>query len=112
MNFAPLHIRMCAHIDQDSFLALLDSESYATDNAAYKDGNKTLHQQLEARTKATEVDYGGHSGSYVYFTLDVDVNTAETLAEIEAVIEEHLQWCKTLELVDHVKERRGQTSAI
>ena len=93
--------------DDARFLALLDSESHATDNATFKPGNQTLYERLEHETKARAIEYDGHFGAQVMFIIEEEDFTPENLAEIEAVINLHLDWCQTLEVVEHVRERRA-----
>jgi hypothetical protein len=93
--------------DDARFLALLDSESHATDNAVFKPGNQTLYERLEHETKARDINYDGHFGAQVMFMLDEEDFTEENLAEIEATINRHLDWCQTLEVVEHVRARRA-----
>lgn len=90
-----------------AFLALLDSESYATDNAAYKEGGQTLYDRLKP-TVAMGVDYNGHFGAQIILELDFDDDTPENREEIVAIINEHLTWCMTLPLRPDVAKRRKE----
>jgi hypothetical protein len=97
----------CIAIEDDQLmLALEDSESYVTDNAAFADGNMTLCQKLDELDGVQDIDYNGHFGNHVFLSIEVDHDNAKTKRKISKVIEEHLAWCQTLEIVDHVKERR------
>lgn len=92
--------------DEDDFLALMDSESYATDHAAFKDGNDTLCAKLGRLDGVSGLEYNGHFGSFIYLDIDVENDRIGTKKEISRTITEHLEWCRTLEIVDHVKKRR------
>ena len=103
--------RFAVSIDDDRFLALLDSESYATNNAAYQPGAETLCTKLDRDTPASDTTYDGHFGAAIFFDLDTDDISPETFAAIEAVINQHLDWCQTLEVVEHVRKRRAKEKA-
>ena len=95
------------HIDDDDFLALMDSESYATGDAAFKDNNKTLCDKLYDQVSGIwDIEYNGHFGANVYLNIEADSDTLQTKKKIDKIITEHLKWCRSLELVDFVKEQR------
>jgi hypothetical protein len=83
-------------IGDEDFSALLDSESYVTDNAAYKAGAATLGEKLDRQTPARNVDYNGHFGAHVFLSLDADDDTEATRLAIKVLILDHLRWCRTL----------------
>lgn len=83
-------------IDEESFGNLLDSESYVTDCAAYAKDQKTLDEKLDQLPGITDVEYDGHFGNAIYFSIPVSDDTPTLRKEIVKVIKEHLQWCTTL----------------
>lgn len=97
MKFEKTRTSYAIEIDQDKFLALLDSESYVTDSAAYREaGAQSLFAKL-IKTPAEDVEYNGHFGCNVYLSLDVENDTDEVRAQIIGVINNHLDWCLTLD---------------
>lgn len=106
MKFSKTQTSYSISIDDDDFLALLDSESYATDYAAYKKHTKSLYDKLEILAGVWDIDYDGHFGSQIILSIDVDEDTDELKETIINIIKEHLTWCKSLELVDWVKKKR------
>lgn len=97
MKFEKTRTSYAIEIDNDKFLDLLDSESHVTENAAFDFGKQTLCQRLDEETAAEDIEYNGHFGAAVYVTLEVEDDTEENHATILAIIEEHLEWCATLE---------------
>lgn len=93
-------------VDPDDFIALLDSESYATDEAAYKSGNQPLSDKLDRLIGVNRVDYSGHYCNYINLDIDVEDDDPGMHQQICHIIEEHLKWCRSLELVDHVNKSR------
>lgn len=110
MEFVPVFTRYSIEIERDRFLVLLDSESYATGHAAFKDGNQTLCTKLGHETEAETVNYDGHFGAQIIFDLDVDNDTPENRAAIVKAINDHLDWCQTLEVVEHVRKSREENA--
>lgn len=109
MPFTTTSRTLSYEIEDDArFLALLDSESYPTENAAYKPGNQTLYDRLKNETVAFSSDYNGHAGAQIIIEIDEDDFNEDNLAAIEEVINDHLDWCQTLEVVEHVQKRREQ----
>lgn len=107
MKLERITSRYAIEIEANSFLALLDSESYVTDSAAFKAGNQMLSEKLEKQTAAMRVEYNGHFGNYVYLDLNEEDNNEATHALITGIIEEHLTWCGSLPIQEHVKKRRA-----
>ena len=89
-------IRVSIEIPNDAFVALLDSESYVTDHACYKNGNQPLSEKLEMAANITDVEYNGHFGNYVFFSVDPEAYTPELRDRIVFVIDEHLEWAMSL----------------
>lgn len=107
LRFDALTTRYSVPIDDvDRFQALLDSESYVTGGAAFKNGNAPLSECLNKETMASRTDYNGHFGPHIVFDLDVEDDTPEQKALILEIIEEHLDWCMTLPVREDVKEQR------
>lgn len=106
MPFTTISRTLSYEVSDERFLALLDSESYVTCNAAYKSGNQTLVERLGEETVVGTVNYDGHFGAQIIIEIDEDDFTPQNLATIEIVINDHLDWCQKLELVPHVRERR------
>lgn len=98
-------------VEEDVFIALLDSESYATDNAAYKEGAFVLSDLLTKRTPAFNVDYNGHYGPQIVLSLFEEDDCPENREEIVALINAHLAWCLLQPLVPHVAKRRKEEAA-
>ncbi|BCH33165.1 hypothetical protein MesoLjLc_50950 [Mesorhizobium sp. L-8-10] len=93
-------------IDRDKFLDLMDSESYATDSAAFKQGERTLAEKLDDISGVSDIEYNGHFGAAVYLSISADEDNYALRLQISETIEAHLQWCAKLPKVDHVVERR------
>ena len=98
-------------LEIETMVALEDSESDATGNAAYKEGNETLCWKLGKQTAATGVDYNGHFGAQIILTLDADDDTPEERQKIVDVINAHLDWCLSLKLRPDVAKRRKEEAA-
>ena len=94
-------------IDGDRFLDLLDSESYVSENAAFKDGAETLCEKLKKLPGVRDVEYSGHFGSAVYLSLPVGDDLPAVRKRILAVIERHLKWCAKLPKRLEVRQRRA-----
>lgn len=97
-------------VDRSSFLDLLDSESHATNSAAYQIGAQTLADKMGSVPGISDVEYNGHFGAAIYFTIDDENDTDVTRTSIANIIESHLYWCRKLPKVDHVKKRRASLS--
>lgn len=110
MKITPLTLRCAVEIDSDRFLDLLDSESYVTDNAAYEPGVQTLDEKLHGVADVADIDYNGHFGAMIYFTINADADQTAVAAEIEPIINSHLDWCAGLTKVAHIVERRSLTT--
>lgn len=108
MKFTKTRSTYYIEIDEAKFLRLLDSESYATNYAAFKAGSRTLGQKLDALPGIWNVDYNGHFGSAIHLSIDSGDDNAKTRRLINQVIDEHLEWCAGLDLVDHVANQRQQ----
>lgn len=93
--FEPTRVSFLLEITDEQMTALMNSESYVTDNAAYKEGNSTLCDKLKA-TNAHTVEYDGHFGAAIYLTLNVDDDTPAERKNIASIIEKHLKWCAKL----------------
>lgn len=94
-------------VPEGDFLYLMDSESYATDHAAYKKGQQSLSEKLDKLDGVFDVDYNGHFGAQIILTIDVEQDDAKLKRKIISIIKKHLKWCKSLELVDWVKDQRS-----
>ena len=94
-------------IDDDAFTALEDSESYVTNHAAFEKGNETLCDKLKPLPGVWDVEYNGHFGACIYMKIDLDEDSAKLRNKISKIIEKHLKWCQTIEVVEHVKKRRA-----
>lgn len=99
MQFIVSKTSYSIEIEQNLFLNLLDSESYVTDHATYKDDNKTLCEKLGQITGVNDIEYNGHFGNFIYLTIDKDVDNKKTKDQISKIIEDHLEWCKNLEKI-------------
>jgi len=95
-------------IEDDPFLDLLDSESYVTENAAFKEGQETLSSKLDALPGVSKTDYNGHFRAYVYLTIDDDEDKPALKTKIARIIEKHLAWCAKLPKAQHVIDRRAE----
>lgn len=98
-------------IEDEAFLNLLDSESYVSDNAAFKDGKDTLCAKLNALPGVSKVDYNGHFGAYVYIDIDDDEDKQKLKTQIARAIEKHLAWCAKLPKAQHVIDARAARKA-
>lgn len=105
-RFEVSHRGYTVSVDPDKFTDLEDSESYVTGNAAFQPGVKTLLDKLTKLRGVRDVDHSGHFGSHVYMTIDDDEDDDALKAEILEVIDQHLDWCATLEKAPHVVARR------
>lgn len=94
-------------ISDDDFDALSDTESYATDHVALRDGNKTLSEKLDGLPGVSGTDYNGHYGSNVFFTIDAEDDKPKLHKRIERTILTHLKWCRRQKVIDRVKARRA-----
>lgn len=88
----PLGLRVCAvsyavDVDEGQFLAMIQAEGY-------KGGNyePTLLDKLD-KTPAIKIEYDGHFGASVYFTLREDDDTPAARADLARIIAEHLTDC-------------------
>jgi hypothetical protein len=108
MKLEACYTRYSIEIAHDDFVALEDSESYVTDNAAFKPGQQTLSEKLNALPDVSDVDYNGHFGAAVYLTMAVDVDTDFVFLSIKRIITAHLKWCKSLPIAPHVAKRRKE----
>lgn len=106
MKFEKTQTSYAVYIDKDDFLSLMDSESYVTEDAAYKPGNKSLHEKLNEFPGVNNVEYDGHFGNYIFLSIDADEDDTCLHEDIYETIMAHIEWCKTLDVVDWVKEKR------
>lgn len=74
-------------IDMEVFKKLLNMESW---NATIEEMNQSeqFNKQLE-KLGAMDVDYNGHFGNNIYFTIDAE-NSSKTLQKIKKYIEKSL----------------------
>lgn len=49
-----------------------------------------LYSILEKNTNARNVDYNGHYGNFIYFSLEVEDNTRKELKKIKLFIQQHI----------------------
>ena len=92
-------------IDEDDFIDLLNSESYVTDHAAFKDGNETLTGKLDRLPGVSKVEYDGHYGAAVYLWIDAGKDVPELQATISKTIDRHLAWCTKVKIRNAAKAR-------
>lgn len=83
-------------IERDQMLDLMDSESHVTDDAAYKPGAQTLCDKLGKLPGVADVEYNGHLGAAIYFSISDEDDNDALKATIASTIETHLKWCKKL----------------
>ena len=98
-------------IEDGPFLDLLDSESYVSDNAAFKVGKQTLSDKLDELPGVSGTDYNGHFGAAVYLTIDADEDKPKLHERISRIIDRHLHWCAKLPKAGHVVEKRQKRKA-
>ncbi len=88
----PLGLRVCAisyaiDVDDAQFLAMIQAEGYKGGNYA-----PSLFDKL-AKTAALDIEYDGHFGASVYFTLRGDDDTPAARAALATIIAGHLTDC-------------------
>lgn len=98
-------------IEDNAFLDLLDSESYVSGNAAFKEGKQTLSQKLDALPGVYNVDYNGHFRAFVYLDIEDGEDKPRLKTQIARIIEKHLAWCAKLPKAQHVIDRRAAHDA-
>lgn len=103
LAFEPMSTRFSIVIDIDRFTALLDTESYRTDNIALQQGNTDLGTKLQRETVARDVEYDGHFGAHIVLTIETDEDSPQARAKILQVINDHLAWCEQV-VFDNEKE--------
>ncbi len=88
-------ISYSVEIPEDDFLALIRYERDV-------DWNYSLDRDLEVRTCATDHEYNGMFGCYIFFSLDQGDDTADEWEYIQTIIKEHIAKAKRI-----VKQNRG-----
>ncbi|AXQ69605.1 hypothetical protein HOU03_gp163 [Caulobacter phage CcrSC] len=88
----PLGLRTTAtsyaiDVDDDQFLAMIQAEGYKGG-----DFEPSLFDKLQ-KTPARDIEYNGHFGASVYFTLTEEDDTPALRAELGRMIAEHLTLC-------------------
>lgn len=73
-------------ITNAQMLALLDSEGFGI--PAPKGG--TLFDKLDKMPGVSDIEYNGHFGAAVYFTIDADDDSADFRAGVKGLILTHL----------------------
>lgn len=89
----------CIEIPMERFEYLLDSETYVTDCKALQPGESTLSEKLEELPGVFRVEYDGHFGPTVYFSISAEEDNDANRMKISETIEEHLVWCEGIEKV-------------
>lgn len=89
----------CVEIPEDRFEYLLDSETYVTDCKALQPGESTLSEKLEKLPGVFRVEYDGHFGSAIHFSISAEEDNDFNRMKISEAIEEHLVWCESIEKV-------------
>lgn len=107
MTFEITRRSFALEIPKAAFLDLEDSESYVSNNAAFKTGAQTLCSKLDALPGISNIEYNGHFGAFVYLSIDDEDDTPELRAQITQIITDHLAWCATLPKAAHVVARRA-----
>lgn len=74
-------------IPLEDFIVLTNMESILGDGPLCND---ILSEKMEKQTGARLVEYNGHFGNYIYFSLDADDDTPEEQAKILKMIEEQI----------------------
>lgn len=97
----------CVEISRKSFVDLLDSESFVTQNAAFRTGFGSLCRRLENIKGVSDVRYDNMSGPNVFLTVDHENNRPEMIRLVMDTIEQHLEWCADLAKDPRVIERRA-----
>lgn len=86
------YFRLSVEVPIDAFTALLDSESHVTGHACYRDGNSPLNEKLEMGANVFNVEYDGHFGNYIWYSVEYPVHSPEVTARVLAIINDHLDW--------------------
>lgn len=73
----------CIEIPVDDFIAVTEAEGDYGRNGL---GDKTICDQITKMLRAAEVEYNGHFGSYIYFSMDVEEDTKRNHGKILTVI--------------------------
>lgn len=94
-DFEQTEISFAIEIPIDAFNALEASESYRTDHAAFKNGQRTLCDKLED-TPAGRIEYNGHFGNFIFFSMPAGDVTPANKLWITQIINDHLDWCLSL----------------
>lgn len=86
------YLRFSIEVPIDAFTALLDSESHVTGHACYHDGNSPLNEKLEMGANVFNVEYDGHFGNYIWYSVEYAVHSPEVTARVLSIINDHLDW--------------------
>lgn len=85
--FEKTEVTYSVEIAVDEFIALTDYEN------CYLGNSDSLCTKL-MEFGCYKIEYNGHYGSYIYFTITVDDDTIEFKQEISDIIESHLKGMK------------------
>ena len=83
MIFECIEKRYAVEIDIELF-SILDSQDY---------GSHRLHDDLDKISGVRDIEYNGHFGNFVYFSVSTSDDKPSLHKKIERCIEKHLKRC-------------------
>jgi hypothetical protein len=72
---------------------ILDGSLYALDADGYKRNKKDLYDDLEKFPELSGIDWNGHFGNFVYFSITVEYDKPRLHNKIKKCIQKHLDRC-------------------
>jgi hypothetical protein len=88
MKFIQTAIQYCIELSSITFTAIVDEDSRRENEGDYD--NHLVHE-LEKIDGVDRVDYNGHFGSNIFFTLDLEYEIDPTIKTIRKVIDIYLE---------------------
>lgn len=110
-EFEPTSRSYAVEVEMAAFIALLNAESYTNKTAEEIDAFEALVTKLEKLDGVTDVEYDGHFGANIFFTLDTEKDNAAYRKVIRKVIVRHLHDCQKLKpkRVPRARGKRART---
>jgi hypothetical protein len=92
MVFECIEKRYAVEIDSSLF-SVLDGDTYSLDADGYKRNKKSLFDDLDKMSGVYDIEYNGHFGNFVYFSVATEDDKPSLHKKVERCIEKHLKRC-------------------